>query len=768
METSIKSRLRSAHTSGTEDEQEDFGCGKYETVHPGFSRVPPDDGSAPEMSSTGGLLRSELGKYNTMEASAEILAESVAARTEMHADPDEGVVSSTEEDGPEERTIVCISNPDPRGTTVNVSQRPGTPITPIDDTVRENVDTRRDDITQHVLQPHHGGNIAERATSMEKNVVELKERFVADEEGLWVTFDVPPSHHMYGKFFPTTKENVPHGYTIGHAQDRPPFRNPSKVDSDLRGRHGSLLQPGKDDTSTPEFPPAGRGTVRPEKDVAYFNYEVTRLKNEIRRLKMDKATDRSGPGRMRWRTDTEMDSAYDTVIEADSRQPKKRGYPNPYTTDYETCRETDLDIPNREDSSRRSKTSRRRRAKTPSEKSSDAPSFGNDQSMAEMFQRYLKTTLDAVLEEKLKQTASSQQPGGKPPAAEGLNCPNGGETPPRRDHEPATQGDGQPVKLEISDVRSLAPPYPMCGMNVPAGAGMPLSAMTKFDGQYWEEFIEYFESVADANMWGEKERLTFLLMSIEGKARAYAKSEKGVPQTYANVKARLHSRYSQHEPAFSVRNQLRDIRRAGGERLEDFADRLQEVAQRGNLDAWERDDLFYHAFIQAVKGTPKMQVHLEKQYRARRATGKDTKLSDLLAWVREYREKSPASAVQTASVLVCKPVTQRKVKLSHEDEEVKTEVAQEEGKVLEEKEERKRTKHATNTKDLNYALNELEWVKKVIKENKLHYKQGKGKKGFQKKPNKGEADPKKQGAKVNSHSAAPEESPVGPSEDSQE
>ena len=96
------------------------------------------------------------------------------------------------------------------------------------------------------------------------------------------------------------------------------------------------------------------------------------------------------------------------------------------------------------------------------------------------------------------------------------------------------------------------------------------------------------------------------------------------------------------------------------------------MARRGNLDAWERDELFYQAFIQAVKGTPKMQVHLERQYRTRRATGKDTKLSDLLAWVREYREKSPASAVQSASLMVCKPVAQGRVKPTYDDGEVAT------------------------------------------------------------------------------------------------
>ena len=136
------------------------------------------------------------------------------------------------------------------------------------------------------------------------------------------------------------------------------------------------------------------------------------------------------------------------------------------------------------------------------------------------------------------------------------------------------------LDMGSTDVRSLAPKaIPL------AQANLPLTTISKFDGEYWSEFIEYFESVADANAWSEKEKLTYLLISIEGKPRAYAKCEKGVAQTYENVKKRLESRYGQHEPAFQVRQQLREVRRFPNERLEDFADRLQEIVQRGSIDA---------------------------------------------------------------------------------------------------------------------------------------------------------------------------------------
>ena len=157
------------------------------------------------------------------------------------------------------------------------------------------------------------------------------------------------------------------------------------------------------------------------------------------------------------------------------------------------------------------------------------------------------------------------------------------------------------LDMGITDVRSLAPKATPL-----AQANLPLTTISKFDGQHWPEFIEYLKSMADVNAWSEK-KLTYLLISIEGKPRAYAKSEKGVPKTYENVKKRLENRYGQPEPSFQVRQQLQEILRFPNERLEDFTDRLQEIAQRGSIDARDRNDLFYPAFLGALKSTPKLQ-----------------------------------------------------------------------------------------------------------------------------------------------------------------
>ena len=100
-------------------------------------------------------------------------------------------------------------------------------------------------------------------------------------------------------------------------------------------------------------------------------------------------------------------------------------------------------------------------------------------------------------------------------------------------------------------------------------------------------------------------------MSIDSKPRMYARGDLGVPQTYQDVRRRLQQRYGQNEPAYNVRLQLREIKRLPGERLQVFADRLQEVAQRGKLDPQDRDELFYFAFLNAVRDTPKMQNFIE-------------------------------------------------------------------------------------------------------------------------------------------------------------
>ena len=144
------------------------------------------------------------------------------------------------------------------------------------------------------------------------------------------------------------------------------------------------------------------------------------------------------------------------------------------------------------------------------------------------------------------------------------------------------------VQVSTPPVTANTEGRPPAGYN-PMMASHPLMTITKFTGENWTEFIEYFESVADANHWSDHDRLTFQLMSIDSKPRMYARGDKGSQQTYHDVKRGLQQMYGQNEPAFRVRTQLREIKRKPGERLEVFADRLQEVAQRGLLDPQDSD-----------------------------------------------------------------------------------------------------------------------------------------------------------------------------------
>ena len=91
---------------------------------------------------------------------------------------------------------------------------------------------------------------------------------------------------------------------------------------------------------------------------------------------------------------------------------------------------------------------------------------------------------------------------------------------------PATQAPLEVVK-EVH-------PQPVTMYN-PMMAGHPHLTISKFTGENWTEFIEYFESVADANAWSEKDKLTYLLMSIDSKPRMYARGDTGTQQTYHDV-----------------------------------------------------------------------------------------------------------------------------------------------------------------------------------------------------------------------------------------
>ena len=324
-----------------------------------------------------------------------------------------------------------------------------------------------------------------------------------------------------------------------------------------------------------------------------------------------------------------------------------------------------------------------------------------------MFQDCMKTTLTTVLEgrsEKIPTEAVSSEP----------------------------KTESSKPMTERKDEASVAP-----AKGIPSYNPMPFShppmAITKFTGENWTEFIEYFDSLAEANAWSDKDKLAFLLMSIDSKPRMYARGDKGIPQTYDDVRRRLQQRYGQNEPAFNVRAQLREIQRKPGESLEVFADRLQEVAQRGALDPQDRDELFYFAFLNAVRETPKMQNFIEKAH----SKNRNLKLSDLLALSQEYLSRSPTAMRRTVAVNVCR-ATKPVGKLTHEADAPSTaaeeKVTQPPAKLDAWDDEKIREQKTLLLAELeeqlqgrfDYVNREIDWVKKIVKGHKLHYGVGRG------------------------------------------
>ena len=735
MEDGIKTRLRSAsHTSAELEVQRPAGTSG--------THLPPfrPEGATDDFEvSAEGIKRAGFRPMGDMGMSTECLDETLHARREMYAEHDSCEVSSTEDDG--EATVMEreeIRRPDPESCGLDELTKGGpegctltkeTPKTPTRPTFRETVS----------LSAGGRSGTAQSETMW-------RERFLMDDYGLWVVFEVPDGHHLQGQFFPTRRSAIPPGACVeyvagrlvpeGHAgtENLSPTGRPAMAEATVEPVRAGTTDP----TTVP--PNSAKPTVsEPTETGKARDMRLMELEQELSRVKEALAKTNGGtegesvrasPRRKlrsvryaRGVTDTEVDSACDTVVEGGTRRRGRALTDTEFSqTEYDTCIESEANGHGSASSARSVRLRRKRTEGRTSSRASSASSLKDrsEGELAELIQRMMRSSLSVIMEEKLKNLRPAEA------------------APVLAKHEVTAGGDngGPPIKVETPNIRPIRDSAltrepiatkPSVTEDAPLRTSMPFTTITKFDGSYWEEFIEYFESVAMANAWGEREKLTYLLMSVEGKARAYAKSERGVPQTYENVKARLHSRYSQHEPAFAVRNQLREIKKNPGERLEDFADRLQEVAQRENLEAWERDELFYHAFISAVRGVPKMQNHIEKQYRKRRIDRMDTKLSDLLTMVREYREKSPATACPVVMANVCKPVTQRKGKLTHEDEEVAEDVSVEQDKVREEKEERKKVRKATDAKNLDYCLKEIDWVKKIIKSKKLHHGMGRGK-----------------------------------------
>lgn len=242
------------------------------------------------------------------------------------------------------------------------------------------------------------------------------------------------------------------------------------------------------------------------------------------------------------------------------------------------------------------------------------------------------------------------------------------------------------------------------------------SELPKFDGTHFNIFIDIFEQHARFRRWSESEKMAHFLSCVEGKPRIYLDADDGELLEYEDVKRRLEERYGCHASAFEIKQKIRSMKRLPGETMEDFADRLQSTAQRARLEKEDKQELFYRAFLDASADTPKLQLFIEHRHKKNR----QARLPDLLRWVREYRERSPERIDSSSRGFnACLSLDKRKGPLTHQDMNVTEDLMEQKQLVTEERKEREEKKDKISTKELTYALGEIEFLKKVMRANRL-------------------------------------------------
>ncbi|XP_052777982.1 uncharacterized protein LOC128215323 [Mya arenaria] len=124
----------------------------------------------------------------------------------------------------------------------------------------------------------------------------------------------------------------------------------------------------------------------------------------------------------------------------------------------------------------------------------------------------------------------------------------------------------------------------------------------RYDGKTsWLAFRKKFEMCADYNIWTETERLQRLVWSLTGKAgEFYAIYSEVVTFTYATLKTRLGERFGTREVIEMSKVMFRQALQAPDETLEDWADRLLELATHAfyNLPEWHLTEEVVHHFCQ--------------------------------------------------------------------------------------------------------------------------------------------------------------------------
>jgi len=104
-----------------------------------------------------------------------------------------------------------------------------------------------------------------------------------------------------------------------------------------------------------------------------------------------------------------------------------------------------------------------------------------------------------------------------------------------------------------------------------------------FDGKSeWEPYFLQFSHIGDRYGWNDRQRLDKLIESLRDRALKFFSSRTLVVRTNFQLLAmQMENRFGNRDPPHIVRRQLQELKQHSEESLEEYAERVQELATRG-------------------------------------------------------------------------------------------------------------------------------------------------------------------------------------------
>jgi hypothetical protein len=120
--------------------------------------------------------------------------------------------------------------------------------------------------------------------------------------------------------------------------------------------------------------------------------------------------------------------------------------------------------------------------------------------------------------------------------------------------------------------------------NVRRARSPPPPKMDVFGGKSakWRAFIYCFEETAKIHGWRNKKKLHHLTLCLREKAMEFFHTRPlSTRESYRKLVKALHKRYGQQDPPSAIRRRLAMVKQEETETIEDFADRVLELAMEG-------------------------------------------------------------------------------------------------------------------------------------------------------------------------------------------